>query len=503
MLSAVEASRRLVVEQSHPATINPFQLAQHPPGATPPKALRMAQDSAQDWAGNAWAGGYLNGVASEGLAFLGYSYLAELAQRPEYRVISETIADEMTRKWIRFKGKNTDGNEKTSERIKELNDEFERLEVRDRFKMLAVQDGFFGRSHLYLDFGAEIGAGNKELATSIGSGRDAAARGKIKKGSLKRLQTVEAVWTYPTTYNAVNPLKEDWYNPQVWYVMGQEVHSSRLLTFIGHPVPDLLKPAYSFGGLSLSQMAKPYVDIWLKTRESVGTLIHSFSVMVLLTDLSTLLQPGNAAGLLQRVALFNALRDNQGTFVVNKATEDFKNVSASLAGLHELQSQAQEHMMSVARIPAVKFTGMQPSGLNASSEGELRAFGDTIHAYQEGFYRPNLTKVMNFAQLSLWGEVDPDITFDFEPLIELSEKEEAELRKLNAETDDILLNGCAALSPQEVRQRIAADPDTPYAGLDVDGMPAPPVDDGGEEDGKINLRGTEPYQGGEEDREAA
>lgn len=500
MLSAIEASRRLAAEQSHRPESNPFRIAQHPPKATPPKHLQMAMDGAGEWAGNAWAGGYLNNVAAEGLLFLGYPYLAELAQRPEYRVISETIADEMVRKWIRFKGKNTDGNRRTTERIKELTDEFERLEVRDRFRTLAIQDGFFGRSHLYLDTGIEIGAGNKELATSIGSGRDVSSRGKIEKGSLKRLQTVEAVWTYPTTYNAMNPLREDWYNPQVWYVMGQEIHCSRLLTFIGHPVPDLLKPAYSFGGLSLSQMAKPYVDIWLKTRESVGTLIHSFSVMVLMTDLSTILQPGNAAGLLQRVALFNALRDNQGTFVVNKNTEDFKNVSASLAGLHELQSQSQEHMMSVARIPAVKFTGMQPSGLNASSEGELRAFGDTIHGYQEVFFRPNLTKVMNFAQMSLWGEIDSDITFDFEPLMELSEKEEAELRKLNAETDDILINGCASLSPQESRARVAADPDTPYAGLDVDDLPEPPQ---GEEDGKINIRGTEPFGGPEEDREAA
>jgi hypothetical protein len=52
--------------------------------------------------------------------------------------------------------------------------------------------------------------------------------------------------------------------------MGTEVHASRMPAFVGHPVPDMLKPAYSFGGLSLSQMAKPYVDIWLQTRESVG-----------------------------------------------------------------------------------------------------------------------------------------------------------------------------------------------------------------------------------------
>ncbi|MGX8008917.1 hypothetical protein ACVDG8_007805 [Mesorhizobium sp. ORM8.1] len=67
----------------------------------------------QTWA-NAFA---LSGFLTEGITFLGYAYLTELAQRPEYRVIAETIASEITRKWIRFTA--NDGDDKT-EKIKEL-----------------------------------------------------------------------------------------------------------------------------------------------------------------------------------------------------------------------------------------------------------------------------------------------------------------------------------------------------------------------------------------------
>ncbi|WP_163360700.1 anti-CBASS protein Acb1 family protein, partial [Klebsiella aerogenes] len=74
-------------------------------------------------------------------------------------------------------------------------------------------------------------------------------------------------------YNTTNPLAADWYKPALWYVQGRPVHATRLLTFVGREVPDLLKPAYSFGGLSMSQMAKPYVDNWLRTRASVADLI--------------------------------------------------------------------------------------------------------------------------------------------------------------------------------------------------------------------------------------
>jgi hypothetical protein len=300
------------------------------------------------------------------------------------------------------------------------------------------------------------------------------AKLKGAKGFLKGMRTIEPIWAYPTVYNAVNPLQPSWYDPQVWYVMGTEIHQSRFLTFNGRPVPDILKPAYAFGGLSMTQMAQPYVDIWLRTRESVGEIIHAFSVMVLKTNMATRTMPGGASGgngdVLARLALFLMLRDNQGVFAIDKNTEDFTNVSAPISGLDELQAQSQEHMFSVGRIPAVKFAGIQPKGLNATSEGEMRAFNDTIHGSQEHLYRSHLTSVYDFMQISLWGERDPDITYDFLPLQELTPKEKAEVRKLDAETDQIRVDS-GVVSQEEVRTKVANDPESGFDGIDPDDVP--------------------------------
>lgn len=57
-------------------------------------------------------------------------------------------------------------------------------------------------------------------------------------------------------YNADNPLSDDFYRPSEWYVMGKTVHASRMIDLISRPVPDMLKPAYNFGGLSLVQIAE-------------------------------------------------------------------------------------------------------------------------------------------------------------------------------------------------------------------------------------------------------
>ena len=83
--------------------------------------------------------------------------------------------------------------------------------------------------------------------------------------------------TLPDTTVTIR-LKPDGMIHSTWYVIaGKELHVSRFLTFVGREVPDMLKPAYSFGGLSIYQMLKPYVDNWLRTRQSVSDLVQKYS----------------------------------------------------------------------------------------------------------------------------------------------------------------------------------------------------------------------------------
>lgn len=444
--------------------VDAFQLPDFPPRALPPKNQRMANDSILNQ-NIAWAGSIIGASFSEGLQFLGYAYLSELAQRTEYRVAIETIAGEMTRKWIKFEAV---GDDEKTEQIKELNEAFKELEVKDNFRKVGELDGYFGRGHLYLDFGTTDD--RDELTTPIGNGKNKFSKAKVgRKRPLKRIKTVEPIWAYPTNYDSIDPLKPDWYNPQQWFVMGKQIHASRLLKFVSRDVPDMLKPAYSFGGLALSQIMKPYVDNWLQTRQSVNDLIHSFVVWGLKTNLAESLSM-QGEQLFARVNLFNQLRDNRGCMMVDKDTEEFFNVTAPLGTLDALQAQAQEHMASVTRIPLVKLLGIQPAGLNASSEGEIRVFYDTIAEYQEKLFRQKLETVMHFVMLSLWGEIDESITFSFEPLWSLDEAQQATVRKTDAETGQILVDG-GIIEQEEERKRVAEEPGTPYAGLDWTQVP--------------------------------
>ncbi|KAK0359275.1 hypothetical protein LTR94_031961, partial [Friedmanniomyces endolithicus] len=178
------------------------------------------------------------------------------------------------------------------------------------------------------------------------------------------------------------------------------------------------------------------------------------------------LSGGPATNLFNRIDIFNKTRNNRGTFVLDKNSEDFSNVSVPISGLDKLLSQSQEQMSSVSGIPLVVLLGVTPSGLNASSEGEIRVFYDAILSYNERVCRPCLETLLDVIQLSLFGDIDQTLTFEFLPLWEMSDKDKADIRKSDAEADGTYIDR-GVVSPEETRQRLQDDETSLYHGVDL------------------------------------
>lgn len=406
-----------------------------------------------------------------GAGFPGYTYLAMLTTRPEYRSMASALSTEVTREWIEFTSK-SDDDPKTAERIKVLERLVKEHKLQSLFQVACQNDCYFGRAQLLVKIrGADL---KVPMVLSPKT---------IPKGSFEGVSQVEAIWTTPSVYNALDPVKPDFYKPSGWFMLGQQVHATRLLTIITRPLPDILKPAFNFSGMSLSQLAEPYVNNWLRTRQSVSDLINMFSTTALKTSMSQVLQDGiggtagaeAADGLMNRAELFTLCRTNKGLMLLDKDSEELVQINTPLSGLHELQAQSQEHMSSVSRIPTVVLTGISPSGLNASSEGEIRVFYDWIKAQQEAYWRDPLEIILKVMQLSEFGEIDPNIGFVFKPLYQMTPKELSEIRRADADTAGVYV-GLGALAPEEVREKLARDPISGFDGIDTSIMP-PEIDD--------------------------
>jgi|GEM_PF-2381616 len=395
---------------------------------------------------------YANSFYAEMNSFIGYGTLSEMATRSEYRAPTTTLAVEMTRKWIKIK--TTGQTDRT--KVTAIEQALIKHRVQDLMRKAAEQDGFFGRAQIFIDIKGQENKQDLPLLIDPAS---------IQKGSLKGFKNVEAIWTSPVEYNAIDPTDKWFFHPRSWFVMGKQVHSDRLLTLISHPLPDVLKPAFNFGGISMSQLLMPYVERFLRTSESISDLVHSFSITGIKTDLQATLAGGNGDDLIRRAELFNKTRDNRGLMILNHDTEEFFQHNTPLSGLDKLQAQAQEQMAAPCHIPLIKLLGITPSGLNSSSDSEIRVFYDYVHAMQEALFTDPLEIILKVIQLDLFGEIDSNITFDYEPLYELDGEALARVRKSDADTAQVLIHG-GVISAGEERLRLVGDPNSGYQGLD-------------------------------------
>lgn len=393
--------------------------------------------------------------------FVGFPYLAQLATRAEYRAFASALSTELTRKWIVFHSTDTKGDDH-SDKIKLIEAEFKRLKIRSLIQRVAENDVLFGRGHIAIKIKGHDDEKPLVLAPQT-----------VAQGSLDSFTSVEPIWSTPSAYNAIDPTAKDFYRPTAWYLLGKQIHATRLLTVVTRPLPDILKPAFNFAGMSLSQLAEPYVDNWLRTRQSVSDLINNFSLTILKTSLDQVLAGGDGSDIDSRAQLFILNKSNKGLMIVDNEREAIEQINTPLGGLHELQAQSQEQMCAVSKIPAVVLTGISPNGMNASSEGEMQAFNDWIAAQQEAFYRDPLEIILKVVELHLFGEIIPEIGFKFAPLQEMTAEQQANIRNTNAQVAVNYINA-GVLDPAEERERLATDPDSGYQGIDVDVMPKQP-----------------------------
>lgn len=461
--TAADRSRNLAVARSKAAEKPATQRFAIKPPDLMPGVVPAGKTSAiaMDYAPGVYDFASLS-LGADFQGFPGYPYLANLATRAEYRAFASTMASELFREGIKFSSKAVDsrGTAEDNPRIAELEKAVKEFNLLGVFQTAAAQECFFGRGQISIN----IKGANDALPLII-------APQTIKQGKLTSFTAVEAMWTTPNAYNAIDPTATDFYKPRSWFLLGKEVHASRLLTIITRPLPDMLKPAYNFSGMSLSQLAEPYVNNWLRTRQAVSDLINSFSITILKTNMAQMLQGDcDGADIFNRADMFTLTKSNRGLMMADKDGEEIEQLNTPLSGLHELQAQAQEHQCSVVRIPAMILTGISPTGMNASSEGEIRSFYDWVSSQQEAYYYHPLEICIQVLMLHLWGEIDETITFEFNPLWQVSALDAATIRVNNANADAIYLDR-SVVSPEETRERLAADPDSGYAGIDVEDLP--------------------------------
>ena len=316
----------------------------------------MAQDS--DWATTSMSmlagfGNAFSGVQR----FIGYPALSILSQEGLIRAGCENLADDMTRKWITFVGESAE-----SENIKKIEDWYKDNQVRELFNKLAKWTQYFGGGMLYIDMGD---LSDEELMRPL-----VIDKGTFKPEKFRGFNPIEPILVYPGTYNTTNPLANDYFVPEYYYVLGKRVHHTRFLKFIDNEAPYLLKPSYNFFGIPMAQIALDYVAHFTRNREDAQRVLNKFSLTAIKTDMSGVLtaSKGALSNVQRRVGIIAKNRTNNDIVVLDKEREDMIQINTPLSGISDIVKMSQELIPAIFRQTVSKFYGVPSKGYNIKED---------------------------------------------------------------------------------------------------------------------------------------
>lgn len=244
------------------------------------------------------------------------------------------------------------------------------------------------------------------------------------------LTVIEPWQAAPVQVNSFNPLKDNYMEPDLWWVLGASttVHKTRLIPVVFYSVPDLIKPLYNYLGLPLSFYMKNYVSNADTVRQSISDLILRFRTKIIKTTAQKIADPQTQA----RVKYMNATSNNLATLLLAKDEEWIETVT-SLTGMDNLLSQMYELMTASTRgIPVTKLLGLSPRGFNATGEYDENNFYDVIDGYAKSTVVPLMERLAEYV-LCFKAGILSEPKYEFNPRKQIRPKEQAEINNLKAD----------------------------------------------------------------------
>ncbi len=365
--------------------------------------------------------------------FLGYPLLQQIAQNPLISAGVETLADEMTKKFVELSytseiKKNEVGISNSNKLIEFIRIDLKKFDIQNLLRKAAEMIGYYGGCLIYIDTGTPENLLNSPLILDSVT---------FPKNSLKRFHIIDPINCSPGRYNSINPLSKDYFMPSTWLVSGKEIHASRFLYFSGKDAPLLYKPSYNFFGIPLAQLAWEYVMHFTKSRDAAARLLTKFSLTALKTNMSGALAGEGTSSLEARLSYFVEKQNNNGIFALDKEQEELVKLDTSLSGTTEIVRQSLEMIATVFRIPAVKLLGISPSGFNATGQSDIHNFYDYCTSMQEKQLSSNLKKIIELLQINSFSMIDNNLSFKWVALADNEIRNETEINQIKS---NILVN---------------------------------------------------------------
>lgn len=281
----------------------------------------------------------------------------------------------------------------------------------------------------------------------------------VTPGSYKGISQVDPYWCDPllTGEDVYCPANRHFYDPEYWMIGGKKYHRSHLIITRYADVPDILKPAYFYGGIPLTQMIYERVYCAERTANEAPQLTMTKRMNVRKTDLGKVV--GDPERTLRAMEAQSYYRDNYGQLLIGQ-DDEYEQHETSLADLDAVIMTQYQLVASVAGVPVTELLGTTPKGFNATGEFEKRAYDKTLRSVQKHELEALLKRhylLMAKSYVEPETGVMPDFDISWNPTDEPTESEVADIRLKTGQYYSTLRD-TGAISGDDIAQALESDP---------------------------------------------
>ncbi len=372
--------------------------------------------------------------------------------------IADKPAEDMIRKWIRL-SISSDDEEAAVEAQNAVMQDLDRLDSKTVMRDALVWANVFGGSLVL-------------VAADDGGGDD--PKGLAEPLDIDRIREIQSLEVYDrfevsihSRYNDQEDLKthpDKLGLPKTYTIQSGTtgrsaidafpIHESRFIRFDGPPTSRRRRNRqdgwHDSAYTKIEQLLSDFGISWASASALLGDFAQAIFKM---KGLAEAISEDSGNLVRDRMQIMDLCRSTIRVVPIDAENEDFSRHQTPVSGLAELLEIFMFRVAGAARMPATVLFGRSPAGMNATGESDLSIWYDQVESMQETILRPRLSHliklVMSANEGPTKGVVPDSWDFQFNPLWQMSQKEEIEARKTQAETDGIYIEN-NVISPDDV-----------------------------------------------------
>lgn len=278
----------------------------------------------------------------------------------------------------------------------------------------------------------------------------------VKAGDLK-FMSVLTRWELQSDQLNPNPVDETYLEPVMYTVNSQttgsiRVHPSRIVRFYGNSIPKQNSTYDDLWSDSILEAVDQAIRDATSGQQGIAQLIQEAKIDVIKLKglMNSVSNVKYRQAIIERNAL--AMQTKSMTNALMLDGEDtWEQKQVSFQGLPDVMRLMVQIVSGAADIPATRFLGQSPQGMSATGESDMRNYYDRIGSDQELKLRPSQQKVMDAVAVSALGKKSDYLWFKYNPLWQMTEKEQSEITKSNADSAKVYVD--TGLLPKQVLEK--------------------------------------------------